>query len=119
MEQIVGVPVPPIVEDTVEVMQSIPDSPVPQTVEESSEVVRLQELLLNSAALSRVQAAAFSLDQRIIEHERRIQEQNVADATVIIQERLPEQVIAHTLDAPASPPASPSAKKRKKGSHRK
>ena len=65
-------------------MQIIPDSPVPQTVEESSEVMRLQELLLSSvAALSRVQATASSLDQRIIEHERRIQEQSVEDAKVI------------------------------------
>ena len=49
-----------------------------QTVEGSSEVMRLQALLLSSvAALSRVLTAALSLDQRIIEHERRIQEQNV------------------------------------------
>ena len=41
-EQIVDVPVPPIVEDRVEVAQIIPDPPGPQTVEETSEVVRLQ-----------------------------------------------------------------------------
>ena len=115
-EQIVDVPAPPIVEDTVEVMQIIPDSPVPQTVEENSEVMRLQELLLSSVASpSRVPATASSLDQRVIEHERRIQEQNVEDANVI---RLPERVVEHTLDAPASP-ASPSAKKLKKGRHKK
>ena len=50
LENIVDVWVPPTVEDTVEVAQIIPDSPVPQTVEESSEVVRLQELLLSSVA---------------------------------------------------------------------
>ena len=115
-EQIVDVPAPAIVEDTVEVMQIIPDSPVPQTVEENSEVMRLQELLLSSVASpSRVPATASSLDQRVIEHERRIQEQNVEDANVI---RLSERVVEHTLDAPASP-ASPSAKKRKKGRHKK
>ena len=115
-EQIVDVPAPAIVEDTVEVMQIIPDSPVPQTVEENSEVMRLQELLLSSVASpSRVPATASSLDQRVIEHERRIQEQNVEDANVI---RLPERVVEHTLDAPASP-ASPSAKKRKEGRHKK
>ena len=119
-EHMVDVPVPPTVEDTVEVMQIIPDSPVPQTAEESSEVMRLQEWLLSSvAALSRVQATASSLNQRVIEHERRIQEQNVEDAKVIPQERLPEQVIDHTLGAPASPPASPSARKRKKGQTQK
>ena len=115
-EQIVDVPAPAIVEDTVEVMQIIPDSPVPQTVEENSEVMRLQELLLSSVASpSRVPATASSLDQRVIEHERRIQEQNVEDDNVI---RLPERVVEHTLDAPASP-ASPSAKQRKEGRHKK
>ena len=118
-EQIVDVPAPPIVEDTVEVMQIIPDSPVPQTVEENSEVMRLQELLLSSVASpSRVPATASSLDQRVIEHERRIQKQNVEDANVITQERLPERVVEHTLDAPALQ-ASPSAKKRKEGRHKK
>ena len=38
---------------------------------------------------------------------------------LITQERLPEQVIDHTLDAPASPPAIPSAEKWKKGRHKK
>ena len=51
----VDVPVPPTVEDTFEVMQNIPNSLVPRTVEESSEVMRLQELLLGSvAALDRI-----------------------------------------------------------------
>ena len=96
-EQIVDVPAPAIVEDTVEVMQIIPDFPVPQTVEESSEVMRLQELLLSSvASRSRVPATASSLDQRVIEHERGIQEQNVEDANVITQERLPERVVEHS-----------------------
>ena len=48
---------------------------MPQTMKESSEVLRLQTLLLSSVvALGRVQASASSLDQRIAEHERLTQE---------------------------------------------
>ena len=81
--------------------------------------MRLQELLLSSvAALSQVQATAASQDQRIVEHERRFQEQNVEDAKVFSQDRLPEQVVEQILDAPALPPV-PSAQKRKKSRHKK
>ena len=89
-------------------VEQVADSPVPQIVEEISEVMVLrtadqiaQELFLGSvAALDRSQASAISLDQRIAEHERRIQE-----------DRLPEQVAEQIQDAPAQ--------KRKKGRHKK
>ena len=72
-EQVGDIPVPPILEKKVEVVQIIPDSLVPHTVEGCSEVMRLQELLLGSvAALDRIQVSAASLDQRIVEHESRI-----------------------------------------------
>ena len=95
-EQIVDVPAPPIVDDIVEVVQIIPHSLMPQTMEESSEVFRLQKLLLSSvAAMGRMQATASSLDQCIAEHERLTQ-----------QILPPEQVADQIQDVPA--------KKRKK-----
>ena len=49
-EQIVDVPALPIVDDAAEVVQIIPGSPMPQTMEESSDVLRLQKMLLSSVA---------------------------------------------------------------------
>ena len=57
------------------VVQIIPGSPFPQTMEESSEVLRLQKMLLSSvAAMGRIRASASSLDQRAAEHERLTQQ---------------------------------------------
>ena len=109
VEQIVHVPTPQIQEHFRQcTVEQVADSLVPQIVEEISEDMRLrtteqnaQELLLGSvAALDRLQASAISLDHRIAEHERRIQE-----------DRLPEQVVEQIQDAPAE--------KRKKGRHKK
>ena len=46
-EQIVHVSAPPVVDDTAEVAQIIPCSLMPQTMEESSDILRLQRLLLS------------------------------------------------------------------------
>ena len=74
-EQIVHVSVPPIVDDTVEVVPIVPGFPMPQTMEESSDILPLQNLLKSFiVALGKVQSSGSSLDQRIAEHERLMQE---------------------------------------------
>ena len=99
-EQIVHVSAPPIVDNPAEAAPIIPGSPLPQTMEESSDILRLQKLLLSSvAAMGRIQATAPSLDQRITEHERSAQEN-----------RLLEQIADQIQDAPT--------KKRRKGRHK-
>ena len=109
VEQIVHVPRPQTQEHFRQcTVEQVADSPVLQIVEEVSEVMRLrtteqiaQELLLGSvAALDWLQGSAITLDQRIAEHQLRIQE-----------DRLPEQVAEQIQDAPA--------KEQKKGRHKK
>ena len=100
VEQCFDVSAPEIVEEIVDVVQITPQEHFRQcTLEQVAfSLVRSprlcgcapQELLLSSVALDRSQASAVSLDQRIAEHERRIQE-----------DRLPEQVAEQIQDAPA------------------
>ena len=49
-EQIVHVSAPPVVDDRAEAVPIIPRSTMPQTMEASSDILRLQKLLLGSVA---------------------------------------------------------------------